>query len=130
MIWTPGGASSGRSPAGLQAELHITETCDDLPHCTCRPAGARQPAASVAGTGGHGHASREHDKLGLCAHLVFPNLIASVATTAATVTGNQMTGVIHDGLAGKNLPPGRHYLDSGYLSAALVVSALTTGASR
>jgi Transposase DDE domain len=49
-----------------------------------------------------------------------------VATTGATVTGNQMTGVIHDDLAAKNLAPGRHYLDSGYLSAAVVVSALTT----
>jgi transposase len=108
----------------LGYKLHITETCDDPPYCTCRPAGARQPAAGGAGTGGHGHAGREHDKD--CAHLVFPNLITSVATTDATVTDNQMTGVIHDDLAGKNLPPGRHYLDSGYLSAALVVSALTT----
>jgi hypothetical protein len=33
-----------------------------------------------------------------------------------------MTGAINDDLARKNLPPGRHYLDSGYLSAALVVS--------
>jgi len=33
-----------------------------------------------------------------------------------------MTSVIHDDLAGKTLTPGRHYLDSGYLSAALVVS--------
>jgi hypothetical protein len=38
------------------------------------------------------------------------------------VTDNQMTGAIHDELAGKTLVPGRHYLDSGYLSAALVVS--------
>src|SRR5215471_58101 len=37
-----------------------------------------------------------------------------------------MTGAIHGDLAGKNLAPGRHYVDSGYLSAALVVSALTT----
>ncbi len=58
--------------------------------------------------------------------MVFPNLITHVATTDATVTGNQMTEVIHAGLAGKNLAPGRHYLDSGYLSAALVVSALRT----
>jgi len=47
-----------------------------------------------------------------------------VATTDATVTDNQMTGAIHDDLAGKNLAPGRHYQDSGYLSAALVVSEL------
>jgi len=45
-----------------------------------------------------------------------------VATTDATVTDNQMTAAIHDELAGKTLAPGRHYLDSGYLSAALVVS--------
>ena len=61
---------------------------------------------------------------------MFPNLITNVATTDATVTDNQMTGVIHDHLAGKNLTPGRHYLDSGYLSAAVVVSALTAWGSR
>jgi hypothetical protein len=55
---------------------------------------------------------------------VFPNLITSAATTDATVTDNQMTAVIHDGLAVRNLAPGRHYTDSGYLSAALVVSEL------
>src|SRR5712691_5456462 len=43
-----------------------------------------------------------------------------------TETDNQMTGVIHQDLAAKNLAPGRHYLDSGNLSAAVVVSALTT----
>ena len=53
---------------------------------------------------------------------MFPNLITHVATTDATVTDNQMTRAIHDDLTGKNLAPGRHYLDSGYLSAALVVS--------
>jgi hypothetical protein len=53
---------------------------------------------------------------------VFPNLITHVATTAATVADNQITGVIDDGLAAKDLAPGRHYADSGYLSAALVVS--------
>ena len=57
---------------------------------------------------------------------MFPNLITHVATTDATVTDNQMTGAIHDDLTAKNLAPGRHYLDSGYLSAAVVVSALTT----
>jgi len=100
----------------LGYKLHVTETCDDPPACTC-------PAAQVAAgrAGGHG---REHDKG--CAQLVFPNLITNVATTDATVTDNQMTGPIHDDLAEKNLAPGRHYLDSGYLSAALVVSALTT----
>ena len=64
-----------------------------------------------------------------CAQLAFPNLITHVATTDATVTDNQMTAVIHDDLAGKDLAPGRHYTDSGYLSAAVVVAALRTGAS-
>jgi hypothetical protein len=97
----------------LGYKLHITETCDDAPPCSCRPPGASgQPAAGA----------REHGKG--CAHLVFPNLITHVATTDATVTDNQMTAVIHDDLAAKTLAPGRHYTDSGYLSAALVVSEL------
>ncbi len=96
----------------LGYKLHITETCDGAPPCTCRPDPAAQPAAG----------GPDHDRD--CAQLVFPNLITHVATTDATVTDNQMTGAIHDGLAEKNLAPGRHYLDSGYLSAALAVSEL------
>jgi transposase len=38
----------------------------------------------------------------------------------AAVTDNQVTAAADDGLAAKNLAPGRHYLDSGYLSAAIV----------
>src|SRR5208283_2464150 len=97
---------------------HATETCDDPPPCTCGPASAAaQAAAGSAGAGGHDTG---------CAHLVFPNLITHVATTDATVTDNQMTTAICEDLARKNLAPGRSYLDSGYLSAAVVVSALTT----
>jgi hypothetical protein len=102
----------------LGYKLHVTETCDDPPACTCRPAAAGQPGADA------GAAGQEHDKG--CAQLVFPNLITTVATTDATVSDTQMTGAIHGDLAGKSLAPGRHYLDSGYLSAAVVVSALTT----
>jgi hypothetical protein len=90
----------------LGYKLHISETCDDAPPCDCAAAG-----------GGHDR----H-----CARTTFPNLITNAATTDATVTDNQMTGVIHGDLAGRDLAPGRHYLDSGYLSAAVVVSALTT----
>jgi hypothetical protein len=93
----------------LGYKLHITETCDDAPPCSCRPAAAGGAAK------GHGRD---------CAHLVFPNLITNVATTDATVTDNQMTSAIHDDLAARTLAPGRHYTDSGYLSAALVVSEL------
>ena len=98
----------------LGYKLHITETCDDPPPCSCRPA-----AGNAAGAGGQ---APGHDKG--CARLVFPNLITHVATTNATVTDNQMTGVIDDDLAGENLAPGRHYADSGYLSAELVVCEL------
>ncbi len=104
----------------LGYKLHITETCDDAPPCSCRAAAAARPAAEGAVTGGRGDSGRGHDKA--CAHLVFPNLITHVATTDATVTDNQMTGAIHDDLAGTNLAPGQHYLDSGYLSAAVVVA--------
>src|SRR6266700_1570740 len=86
----------------LGYKLHITESCDDAPPCTCRPAAAAGQAAG----GRNGHA-REHDKG--CAHLVFPNLITHVATTDATLTDNQVTGAIHAELTGKNLVPGRHY---------------------
>ena len=102
----------------LGYKLHITETCDDAPLCDCGP------AVDDTGAGGRRAAWRGHDKG--CAQAVFPNLITGVATTDATVTDNQMTGAIHQDLAAKNLAPGRHYLDSGYLSAAVVVAALAT----
>ncbi len=102
----------------LGCKLHITETCDDAPSCDCGPA-AGGPGAGGRRAAGHGHGKG-------CAHLAFPNLITGVATTDATVTDNQMTGAVHDNLARKNLAPGRHYLDSGYLSAAIAVSALAT----
>jgi transposase len=99
----------------LGYKLHITETCDDPPPCTCAAAAAADPCgAGGAAVGGSEHARG-------CANLVFPNLITHVATTDATVTDNQMTSVIHDGLAEQNLAPRRHYLDCGYLSAEAVV---------
>ena len=106
----------------LGCKLHVTETCDDPPPCTCRPASAAGQAA--AGSAGEGAQDRGHDKG--CAHLVFPDLITHVATTGATVTDNQMTTAICKDLARKNLAPGRSCPDSGYLSAAVVVPALTT----
>ena len=92
----------------LGYKLHVTGTCDDQPPCGC-------PAAGDGGTGRRGHDTG-------CAAPAFPNLITHVATTEATVPDSQMTAVICDGLAAKNLAPARSYLDSGYLSAALVVS--------
>ncbi|HXZ69726.1 MAG TPA: transposase [Streptosporangiaceae bacterium] len=95
----------------LGYKLHVTETCDDQPRCGC-------PAA------GDGGGRRGHDQD--CAAPAVPNLITHVATTDATVPDSQMTAIICDDLAQKNLAPGRSYLDSGYLSAALVVTALAT----
>jgi transposase len=101
----------------LGYKLHVTETCDDAPPCDCRRPDPDTTAAGADATRPDGHARA-------CPQLAFPNLITHVATTDATVTDNQMTEPIHDALAGKHLTPGRHYLDSGYLSAALVVASL------
>jgi transposase len=104
----------------LGYKLHVSETCDDAPACTCRPGPATTDTAiDDAVSGGPGHRKG-------CAQACFPNLITHVATTDATVTDNQMTEPVHDALAARNLAPGRHYADSGYLSAAVVVSALAT----
>jgi transposase len=95
-----------REESWLGYKLHVTETCDGQPRCGC------------PGDGGTGRRGHKED----CAAPAFPNLITHVATTDATVTDNQMTSAIDDELAAKTLAPGRHYVDSGYLSAALAVS--------
>jgi transposase len=100
----------------LGYKLHLTETCDDPPPCSCRPGAAARQGGEPAGQ------AREH-RTG-CARPAFPNLITHVATTAAAVTDSQMTAAIHDDLAATGLLPGRHYADSGYLSAALIVSEM------
>ncbi len=81
-------------------KLHVTETCDDAPPCGC------------AGPG--------HD--GGCGAAAFPNLVTCTATTSAAATDMEMTGLIDDALAAKGLAPGRHYVDSGYLSAGRLVA--------
>lgn len=55
-----------------------------------------------------------------------PHLIVNVETTDATVPDNQMTAPVHARLAGRDLLPAEHYLDSGYPSAELLVSSLAT----
>src|ERR1035437_5889746 len=105
----------------LGYKLHVTETCDDAPPCDCAqcPGGGgtdgSEPGSPGAGSTGH---------LAGCASEAFPNLITHVETTDATVPDSRMTSVIDDRLTGKNLAPGRHYLDSGSLSAGLVVAEL------
>jgi hypothetical protein len=98
----------------LGYKLHISETCDDPPACTCRD---HDPlSCNEAGRDESGHRRG-------CARLTHPNLITHVATTDATVTDNQMTAPVHDALAARHLTPARHYTDSGYLSAEVVVQA-------
>jgi hypothetical protein len=79
----------------LGYKLHVTKACDDAPPCTCALAAAG-PGRARADRRGHA---------GGCAQPTFPNLITHVATTEATVPDSQMTGVIDDDLARKNLPP-------------------------
>ncbi|HEY6786617.1 MAG TPA: IS1182 family transposase [Trebonia sp.] len=90
-----------RDQQWLGYKLHITETCDDPPGCGCGP-GTRTPA---------------------CHHDTLPNLVTHVATTDAAVADADMTIPVIAALAAKGLPPARHYLDSGYASAAAVLEA-------
>jgi transposase len=88
-------------------KVHVTETCDppDPTPADADPAG-RDPA-------GRDLVGRER-----------PNIITGVATTDATVPDAAMTEHIHTALAERNLLPAKHYLDSGYPSAALVADSL------
>lgn len=56
-----------------------------------------------------------------------PNLITNVATTAASVPDVSMTEPIHDALAGRGLSPGEHAMDTGYLSADVLLAARARG---
>lgn len=56
-----------------------------------------------------------------------PNLITNVTTTDATVPDVMMVEAVHAGLARRGLLPGEHYLDSGYASADLLVTAHAQG---
>jgi transposase len=55
-----------------------------------------------------------------------PHLITHVATTDATVEDSQLTAVVWDDLAARELLPAEHAVDMGYTSAALLVQAMTT----
>ena len=56
-----------------------------------------------------------------------PNLITDVPTTHAAVPDVVMTGPVHDSLEAAGLLPGEHAVDSGYVSADLLVSARQRG---
>jgi transposase len=52
-----------------------------------------------------------------------PHLITHVATTAATTTDEAMTETIQDELEQAELSPAQHLLDSGYITAPILVSS-------
>jgi transposase len=56
-----------------------------------------------------------------------PNLITDVQTTHAAVPDVVMTGPVHDNLQASGLLPGEHAVDSGYVSADLLVSSRLRG---
>jgi transposase len=85
-------------------KVHFTETCD----------APRAPAGTGQGPGpDEGRGDR-------------PNLITAVTTTEATVSDAAMTTPVHQQLAGRQLLPGEHLVDSGYPSAGLIVHAART----
>ncbi|MFI9276167.1 IS1182 family transposase [Kitasatospora sp. NPDC052896] len=55
-----------------------------------------------------------------------PNIITNVATTASTLPDTKALEPIHQSLQRRRLLPSRHYLDSGYPSADLIVSSTKT----
>ena len=64
-----------------------------------------------------------HTDAGAGRRLDPPNIITNVATTDATVPDAAMTALIHTMLAARGLTLGEHFVDSGYPSAALLVSS-------
>ncbi|MFI9275721.1 IS1182 family transposase [Kitasatospora sp. NPDC052896] len=55
-----------------------------------------------------------------------PNIITNVTTTCSTLPDSKALDTIHQTLHRRHLLPARHYLDSGYPSADLIVSAAKT----
>lgn len=56
-----------------------------------------------------------------------PHLVVNVETTPAATGDADMTAVIHTHLAAKNLLPAEHYVDTGYQSAANLVTSSRQG---
>jgi transposase len=55
-----------------------------------------------------------------------PNIITNVTTTASTLPDTKALKPVHQALQRRQLLPERHYLDSGYPSAELIVSSART----
>ncbi|WP_078661716.1 IS1182 family transposase [Streptomyces sp. NRRL B-24484] len=52
-----------------------------------------------------------------------PHVITHVLTTDATVADTEATETVHDGLAARELLPGEHAVDAGYVTAGHIVTA-------
>lgn len=52
-----------------------------------------------------------------------PPIITGVLTTHAAVTDTETTETIHQNMAGRQLAPGEHVVDAGYVTAAHIVTA-------
>jgi hypothetical protein len=123
--------NGGEDVAWNGYKVHLTETCDP-PDPT--PTGRDTTGGDTAGgdttggdtTGGDttGGDTTGGDTAGRDSGEERPNIIVGVATTDATVPDVAMSEKIHAALAGRELLPAEHYLDSGYPSAALVVDSL------
>ena len=90
--------SEKRGRGWLGYKVHLTETCSD-------PAGD-DPQTGQSAT---------------------PNLITSVATTAASVPDVAMTTPVHNQLAAAAVTPGEHAVDAGYVSADLLIESRKRG---
>jgi transposase len=56
-----------------------------------------------------------------------PHLITHVVTTSASVTDEAMTETIHQDLQQNDLSPSQHFVDSGYVTAPILVSSRASG---
>jgi transposase len=54
-----------------------------------------------------------------------PHVVTNVETTDATVTDTEVTQSVHDHLADRELTPGEHVVDAGYVTAAHILTART-----
>jgi transposase len=93
-----------RGSGWLGYKLHLTETCTPTDPTDAGDASDSADAAGGVGWGG-------------------PGLITNVETTDATVSDHEMTEVIHRRLARHQRLPAEHVVDSGYTSAALLLSS-------
>jgi transposase len=78
------------------------------------------------------HTKRETSWTGYTVHLTetcdvdTPDLITHVATVAASTNDVEMTGVIQADLAARDLLPGEHLVDAGYVSGQHLLASATT----